>query len=724
MQRIKSFTKLITFIFVLILSVGMFSTVEVKAAELNKTSAKIYIGGSTLELKLTGTTAKTWATSDKKIADVSSKGVVTAKGVGSAKITCKGKDGKTYSCKVVVRTPYLNATSQEIHVEKTFTLKLVGVKVKSFSSSNSAIAQVSSKGVITGVKAGTAKITVVDVNKKTYTCNVTVTDHQKVSSNNAVSATCTEPGKKSDTECSICAKKLSIGKAIPATGHKMKSKISAEPTCSTYGKIKNYCKICRGNISYEKIPKTAHNLDTRTIQPTCSYDGYTEEYCTVCEEVVSRVDIPALEHDWELKLEIEANCERGTQKYYTCKTCFVDKTETLDDAIGHDFSSLVVDKYLCVQDGYTLLTCENCGMLDEIRQEAPGHDYVLSEDGKSIICQNCNSVFTATLSDSVKDGKLYFRQNMNIAIGQTLTVDGELINPDSYGYYEFNKSYLDFWQNIRIELSNTDCVEIYKHDYQTGYQISPTETVNIDQQDVLRTKDFGSSHVKIYFHDILFDEFDIYVGATIVDGIKAIMNGQSDANIFAGYSELQIMNVNAVAEMLNNTIYDGMSDYQKIVAIQNWYKENVNYMLTGARSDSISEIFLNHQGQCEDYAETFGLLMEVLGIESYYIAGQAYKLETTDGHAWNIVKVDAGNGKGAQWYYADMTWDDFVTDKSVPELNTEAGYGRYDYSKVAGTYRMSEIFLKLRPTDYSNDTEPYAAGEDNEPVNYFTDFVF
>lgn len=50
--------------------------------------------------KLTG---MKWTTSNKKIATVDSKGVITAKKKGTCKINCQLKNGKTYTCKVTVK---------------------------------------------------------------------------------------------------------------------------------------------------------------------------------------------------------------------------------------------------------------------------------------------------------------------------------------------------------------------------------------------------------------------------------------------------------------------------------------------------------------------------------------------------------------------------------------------------------------------------------------------
>lgn len=69
--------------------------------KLNKTSASMTVG-STLNLSVSGTSSKVkWTTSDKSVCTVSSKGKVTAKSAGSAKICAKAGKYKLY-CKITV----------------------------------------------------------------------------------------------------------------------------------------------------------------------------------------------------------------------------------------------------------------------------------------------------------------------------------------------------------------------------------------------------------------------------------------------------------------------------------------------------------------------------------------------------------------------------------------------------------------------------------------------
>ncbi len=68
----------------------------------------------------------------------------------------------------------LNKKSLSLDVGKTYTLKVSGTKSKiTWSSSNKEVVTVSTKGKVTAKKEGTATVTAL-VNKKKYTCKVTV----------------------------------------------------------------------------------------------------------------------------------------------------------------------------------------------------------------------------------------------------------------------------------------------------------------------------------------------------------------------------------------------------------------------------------------------------------------------------------------------------------------------------------------------------------------------
>ena len=96
--------------------------VTVKKPYLNKTSKTIYKGKS-YTLKITGTKAVSWKSSNKSIATVNGKGTVTAKKAGKATITCKGKDGKSYKCKITVKNKQTSALTADKVYQSIIAMK-------------------------------------------------------------------------------------------------------------------------------------------------------------------------------------------------------------------------------------------------------------------------------------------------------------------------------------------------------------------------------------------------------------------------------------------------------------------------------------------------------------------------------------------------------------------------------------------------------------------------
>lgn len=83
-------------------SVGTETVEAATKVKLNCTKKTIY-KGNTFKLKVTGTRKKVkWSSSNKKVATVTSKGVVKGKNIGVAKITAS-VGGKKYTCKVTVK---------------------------------------------------------------------------------------------------------------------------------------------------------------------------------------------------------------------------------------------------------------------------------------------------------------------------------------------------------------------------------------------------------------------------------------------------------------------------------------------------------------------------------------------------------------------------------------------------------------------------------------------
>lgn len=165
--------------------------VTVSGVALNKKVATINVGKK-VTVKATVTPANAdnktlvWTSSNKKIATVSN-GVVKGVKAGRVIITAKTTDGSNISatCTVTVKQPVTRISLSKkatMYTGKKLTLKAkvnpanASNKALTWKSSNTKIAKVASNGVVTGVKAGTVKITATakDGSRKSATCTVTV----------------------------------------------------------------------------------------------------------------------------------------------------------------------------------------------------------------------------------------------------------------------------------------------------------------------------------------------------------------------------------------------------------------------------------------------------------------------------------------------------------------------------------------------------------------------
>ena len=173
-MNIKMKKNISIFLVIMLLMINMLPQSVYAAASVKSIPPKAtLLVSKTLQLKVDGATSKAkWSSSNKKVARVSSKGVVKGVKPGKAKITAKvGK--KKYTCKITVKIG-LDQTNVSLNPGQTTELKLCGAKIKKTASSNKSIATVTKKGVVTAVGIGTAKITVTDKNKKKYSCVVNV----------------------------------------------------------------------------------------------------------------------------------------------------------------------------------------------------------------------------------------------------------------------------------------------------------------------------------------------------------------------------------------------------------------------------------------------------------------------------------------------------------------------------------------------------------------------
>ena len=104
--------------------------------------------------------------------------------------------------------------------------------------------------------------------------------------------------------------------------------------------------------------------------------------------------------------------------------------------------------------------------------------------------------------------------------------------------------------------------------------------------------------------------------------------------------------------VLDEIITDGMSAYEKELAIYDWMVDNIGQgsghtiSMPGQNAESFTprDVLLNHNAVCVGYATTFRLLANMEGMEVHIVHN--------DYHSWDMVKLDDG-----EWYQLDIYSD-------------------------------------------------------------------
>lgn len=187
------------------------TTVEAatKKLSLKVGNKKAYVGKTTkISAKATKRAKLSYKTSNKKIAMVSSKGVITGKKAGTVKITITARKSKyktvkkTITVKVYRQNQKVTASNVKL---TTGQRKNLGAKARtrlSYKSSNPKVVTVDKKGNLTAKKTGTAKITVTALANNTYnkaSRTITVTVVKKSIPKQTESVKPTQPPKQTET---------------------------------------------------------------------------------------------------------------------------------------------------------------------------------------------------------------------------------------------------------------------------------------------------------------------------------------------------------------------------------------------------------------------------------------------------------------------------------------------------------------------------------------------
>lgn len=238
-----------------------------------------------------------WKSSNKKVVKVSKEGVITPVSKGEAIISVI-VDGQEITCKVTVNSLRISKNDGTVTVGKKLVLHVYDASSKPvWKSSNSKVASVSSKGVVTGKKIGSATITAV-IKGKSYSCKIKVMENACLLYDNS--------SDYSEPNLGLCITKIYYsgkslvleGYAVNNTSEKVTNIVNLQLTLNTVLQTfnNNFTKNIFNTIAEQKITDyklnlsphskekvkfvidsknvKSENIDLRNVELSVGYDIY------------------------------------------------------------------------------------------------------------------------------------------------------------------------------------------------------------------------------------------------------------------------------------------------------------------------------------------------------------------------------------------------------------------------------------------------------------------
>ena len=148
--------------------------------------------------------------------------------------------------------------------------------------------------------------------------------------------------------------------------------------------------------------------------------------------------------------------------------------------------------------------------------------------------------------------------------------------------------------------------------------------------------------------------------------------------------------IEEATRMILANIASDASDYEKVKYVYETIIHNTEYNMEAEDNQNICSVFLNHASVCQGYAKAMQYLLMKLKVPTTLVTGT---VETGEGHAWNLVKVEN------EYYYVDATWGDAsyrIQNAGDDVLVPNAPAISYDYlcvttEELTRTHALSEI---------------------------------
>ena len=135
---------------------------------------------------------------------------------------------------------------------------------------------------------------------------------------------------------------------------------------------------------------------------------------------------------------------------------------------------------------------------------------------------------------------------------------------------------------------------------------------------------------------------------------------------------------------------DGKSQYEQARLLHDRLAATTDYVSNDLDQTAYGAL-VKGKAVCAGYAKAYQLLLQEVGITSWYIRGDGVNLTagTTEPHAWNAVLLDG------KWYYTDVTWDD-KSNLYYAYFNVTSDIFSEDHIPNDGTDRSGQACLNYK----------------------------
>lgn len=162
----------------------------------------------------------------------------------------------------------------------------------------------------------------------------------------------------------------------------------------------------------------------------------------------------------------------------------------------------------------------------------------------------------------------------------------------------------------------------------------------------------GDAQIDKVYHAVLKDHPELFWIHNREKVYKTTYIGKDYCQFSPGYSyteeeRSQIkQSMEAAYQSVLAQIAENADDYEKVKTVYTYLLDHTDYVASND-DQSIAGTFWKKQAVCAGYAGGMQYLLERLGVFCIYVEGDAK--DSTQGHAWNIVKLDG------EYYYVDAT---------------------------------------------------------------------